>query len=280
MLRQGLLGLILITLLASSGWADEAKKDAKGTDQPTATLVADANGDSVTDGLDLLVWSANNGTTTSEGMAAGDFNLDGKVDGLDYILWAGEFSNGTPDTGPAPDPTPDPLPAPDRLADWDIETQGVPLPTTPEELVSTLAMLPKLQKTHWSWPWDKRLLANTPLAHQVARISGSVGLSISYAKQEQVDQAVAICRATGAKLTLQYSPWMHDYEDAHGKDARFWDDAFTAEVELMTGKAMAMMLMLGSDIDLAKRCELDQEAIRDDLDEDSKPDPAGGRRPE
>ncbi len=279
MLRKALFGLILTGLLASSGWADEEKKADKQEGEPTQVLMADANGDGTTDGLDQLIWAANNGTTTTNGAADGDFNGDGVVDGLDYLVWAAEFTDGT-----APEVDPDPLPAPldgaDRLTGWNIATQGVPLPTTPGELVTTLSMLPPLQKVHWSWPWSKAMLRDAPLALQVARISGSVGLTVSYATQEQVDLAVALCRAAEVRISLQYSPWMHDYEDAHGGDPRHWGEAHAAEVELMEEKVGELVAMLGINSVLVGVFELDQENLRSDYNEFGRPDPEGGQRPD
>jgi len=49
--------------------------------------VADANGDGVVDGSDMLLWQQKLGTPDPEGPADGDFNFDGSVDGADLDVW-------------------------------------------------------------------------------------------------------------------------------------------------------------------------------------------------
>ena len=64
------------------------------------------------------------------------------------------------------------------LADnWDLKVDDVPNPRTDEEMVQTLRMFARLQKKHLSWPWHRQLHERPELAHEVARISGSVGCS-------------------------------------------------------------------------------------------------------
>jgi hypothetical protein len=58
--------------------------------------VADANGDGVVDGSDMLLWQQKLGTPDPNGPADGDFNFDGVVDGADRDVW--EEQSGAPPT--------------------------------------------------------------------------------------------------------------------------------------------------------------------------------------
>jgi beta-glucanase (GH16 family) len=49
--------------------------------------VADANGDGIVDGADMLLWQQKLGTPEPDGPADGDFNFDGAVDGSDMEVW-------------------------------------------------------------------------------------------------------------------------------------------------------------------------------------------------
>jgi enterochelin esterase-like enzyme len=73
---------------------------------PPEPLPGDANGDSVVDGLDYLIWAQNFGDDPANdppgSPANGDLNDDGRVDGLDYVLWAGSYGAGAAVSVPEP----------------------------------------------------------------------------------------------------------------------------------------------------------------------------------
>jgi len=66
-------------------------------------ISGDANGDSVVDGRDYIVWLNNYATVNTSGPSKGDFNSSGKVDGVDYILWLNNYGlTATPTSGVNP----------------------------------------------------------------------------------------------------------------------------------------------------------------------------------
>ncbi len=272
-----LLGVVvLVVTLVSASLADVSGFS------PTA----DANGDGQVDGLDYLHLVRNWGAETDEGPAAGDFNDDGVVGSLDYLLWSAAtlepLSQPAGDTDPelTPEPTPESLPAANRLAEWNIRTQGVPLPADDAgpEMVATLKMFAPLQKECISWPWQSYQYSNPELAHEIARITHSIGMSIKWdATPQRVERAFALAEATGAKIAIQYSPFHEFYAK---QDARFWGEAFALEIDTMEQRFTVMANLLAAaklahpGVELSA-LEIDQEMLRSDIGPDGKPDPFG-----
>jgi beta-glucanase (GH16 family) len=58
--------------------------------------VADANGDGVVDGADMMLWQQNVGAADPSGPEQGDFNFDGAVDGADLDVWKEQSQGGAP----------------------------------------------------------------------------------------------------------------------------------------------------------------------------------------
>jgi len=268
-MKKFLLCVLLLCVTASC--SAQSNKEEKGK-VPTA----DANADGVVDGLDQLIWAENNGTDTDGGPAKGDFNLDGKVNGLDYLMWAEAFSDN--EILPEPEPVPDPEPA-SRLENWNINVDGVPNPQSDEEMIQTLRMFKPLQKQHLSWPWTKELHEKPELAHEVARISGSVGCSATWDDtKEEVDRAVSVAKSTGAAISLQYSPYHRYYAK---QDARFWGEGFKAAVDdaqMVATRFKTLFDQAKVDLDApdvkVQIVELDQELLRSDIDDATgKPEP-------
>ena len=73
---------------------------------------ADANGDGVVDGADLLAWQTGFGASGSTTVAGGDFNYDGVVDSGDLTVWESQYGLVAPLTTLAaavPEPSTGPL---------------------------------------------------------------------------------------------------------------------------------------------------------------------------
>ena len=67
----------------------------------------------------------------------------------------------------------------------------VPEPVDREHAWDILHQTPALPYRHWSWPWSRENIMHEDAA-QLARVTGSIGLAISYAIQEDVDRVVEI----------------------------------------------------------------------------------------
>ena len=73
--------------------------------------VADADGNGVVDGADMLLWQRNVGRQDADGPATGDFNFDGAVDSDDLSVWK-EQSAAPPQGAAADDPSAAVVPEP------------------------------------------------------------------------------------------------------------------------------------------------------------------------
>ncbi len=87
--RIALIGFLLCTLLF--------------TKNALALLPGNANGDSVVDGLDYVIWLNNYGSS-KQGPSFGNFNGDSVVDGLDYVIWLNNYGSIEPTTNPTSTP--------------------------------------------------------------------------------------------------------------------------------------------------------------------------------
>jgi len=152
----------------------------------------------------------------------------------------------------------------------------VPEPADREAVFAELQNAPALPYRHWCWPSEAAVL-NHQYADHLARICGSVGLSIYYADQADVDRALEVAQSAGVKIAIQYSPWHYVYND---KDPRGWPATATEELELMSDKFSGLKTMM----DVAGYTNevgmilFDQEILRCDLDDEGNADPDGGRR--
>ncbi len=73
---------------------------------PPPALAGDANGDSVVNADDLMIWHEGFGAAGNAAVGQGDFNGDTNVDGDDWLVWQREASVETAEfpTRPAPEP--------------------------------------------------------------------------------------------------------------------------------------------------------------------------------
>lgn len=133
------------------------------------------------------------------------------------------------------------------------------------------------------WPMTMAHLQDQRRIDVVAKLGGSVGLSVAHVHRredgiERFELAHAACVRTDAVLTLNYSPWMEYWGQ---KDARGWNGQAAKEIE-----AMAVAFKFCRDLlwaanekaDADVRVDtvfLNQEILRADLDENGKPDPFG-----
>jgi len=162
----------------------------------------------------------------------------------------------------------------------------VPRPTE-ENITEILSELPQVAGgvLLCHWPWVKALLVDSTRAQQVARISGTVGVSARHVADladgaERLRLACEACATTRAHLTVNYSPW----HQRGLTESRGWDQAATDEVSDarrcfgVVRQGLEEFNSTSAKEVLVDHVFLDQEILRADLDEDGKPDPAGGQR--
>jgi beta-glucanase (GH16 family) len=70
--------------------------------------LADANGDGMVDGSDMMMWQQKMGTADPSGPTDGDFNWDGEVNGADLDLWKEQSGAAAPADQGAAAPVPEP----------------------------------------------------------------------------------------------------------------------------------------------------------------------------
>jgi endo-1,4-beta-D-glucanase Y len=81
--------LYLMSLLHLSG---NFRIYSENSVQPTPVpKQGDANGDTIIDGVDYVVWLNHYNQSTTRGHLDGDFNISGKVDGIDYVVWLNSY---------------------------------------------------------------------------------------------------------------------------------------------------------------------------------------------
>lgn len=131
----------------------------------------------------------------------------------------------------------------------------VPEPRDRDHAFEILSSVPALPYRHWCWPGGLHYEA----AGEIARICGSIALSITWADESDVERAREISEHNDVEVCLQYSPWHHIYKK---KDPTDWGPDAIAELQLMSDKFNQIKEWLGGHP--VGFIELDSEKIRHD----------------